>query len=365
MSHFDDRMGLFARILEEPNDDAPRLIYSDILEEEGEFPRAEFIRLQIQAARLPKEAPETREISERIFALQLEHSVQWIDELPKIPGIHWEIFERGFISTARIDKPESLFAHADAIMRAAPISRLRLHRFYPQEMQQLADLPLLNQIIELDLENGCRAGNVGISALMESGRLTSLETLKIPNNNIGPSALTSIARSPHSGQLKWLDVSNNDVYDDGMLALLNMGRFTKLERLMAGSCRLTGRAIQELANTQWEPAFRLLGLSNNHLGVIGLNPLAVPNRFQQLRGLLADGCNLNDITMAPFLRSVDMPNMEWLYLRRNNLTDLSAEIFAEIDRFPKLRQLNLGDNRITRIYLRRMQERYGQIVIVD
>ena len=42
-----------ADIIAHPDDDAPRLIYADWLEENGQPERGEFIRLQIKLATLP------------------------------------------------------------------------------------------------------------------------------------------------------------------------------------------------------------------------------------------------------------------------------------------------------------------------
>ena len=46
---------LFRAILDEPEDDAPRLVYADWLEEHGDGARAEFIRVQCELAVLPPE----------------------------------------------------------------------------------------------------------------------------------------------------------------------------------------------------------------------------------------------------------------------------------------------------------------------
>src|SRR5262245_13175122 len=44
---------LLQAVCDNPTDDAPRLVYADWLEENGDSERAEFIRLQIELARLP------------------------------------------------------------------------------------------------------------------------------------------------------------------------------------------------------------------------------------------------------------------------------------------------------------------------
>jgi uncharacterized protein (TIGR02996 family) len=45
---------LLAAIWARPLEDAPRLIYADWLDERGDAPRAEFVRVQVEAARLSK-----------------------------------------------------------------------------------------------------------------------------------------------------------------------------------------------------------------------------------------------------------------------------------------------------------------------
>ncbi|HUR53454.1 MAG TPA: TIGR02996 domain-containing protein, partial [Gemmataceae bacterium] len=49
-----DGDALLAAILAEPDEDTPRLMYADWLEEEGRRERAEFIRTQIALARTPE-----------------------------------------------------------------------------------------------------------------------------------------------------------------------------------------------------------------------------------------------------------------------------------------------------------------------
>ena len=48
-----EREALWAAVCENPDDDAPRLVFADWLEEHGRTPWATFIRAQVQAARLP------------------------------------------------------------------------------------------------------------------------------------------------------------------------------------------------------------------------------------------------------------------------------------------------------------------------
>src|SRR5436190_19415841 len=56
---------LFEAILAEPDDDAPRLVYSDWLEEHGDHERAEFIRVQCRLANLSPADPDWIDLTER------------------------------------------------------------------------------------------------------------------------------------------------------------------------------------------------------------------------------------------------------------------------------------------------------------
>ena len=54
-----DAEGFLQRIRAYPDDDVPRLIYADWLDEQGD-PRGEFIRVQVALANLPDDGPPRR-----------------------------------------------------------------------------------------------------------------------------------------------------------------------------------------------------------------------------------------------------------------------------------------------------------------
>src|SRR4051794_36091905 len=82
-----------AAILAEPDNDAPRLIYADWLDERGD-PRGEFIRVQCQLAQYPAERPLPPELAahwgglyprqEQLWQL---HGQGWWDQLPRLRGV--------------------------------------------------------------------------------------------------------------------------------------------------------------------------------------------------------------------------------------------------------------------------------------
>jgi uncharacterized protein (TIGR02996 family) len=70
------RAGLLSAVLDDPDAEAPRLVFADWLDEHGEPERAEFIRLQVEA---DKEADEQRRawLEYRAERLLLEHAKRW------------------------------------------------------------------------------------------------------------------------------------------------------------------------------------------------------------------------------------------------------------------------------------------------
>src|SRR5437763_189981 len=98
-----DRAGqLFAAIVDAPADDAPRLVYADMLHEKGD-PRGELIHVQCALARDP--GNRNARIAEN--RLLEAHGPRWRSgiaaALPEPTAVHLELeFRRGFIEHATI-----------------------------------------------------------------------------------------------------------------------------------------------------------------------------------------------------------------------------------------------------------------------
>ena len=64
-------------VREAPEDDAPRLIYADWLEEQGDSDRAEFIRVQCALARMGRSDPRWRPLWDRERDLIVANGNAW------------------------------------------------------------------------------------------------------------------------------------------------------------------------------------------------------------------------------------------------------------------------------------------------
>jgi type IV pilus assembly protein PilB len=109
-------------ILENPDDDTPRLIYADWLEERGEA-RGEFIRIQCLLAEMPADDEQRSLLERRERELLARHQDRWLGELrPLLSG--WT-FHRGFLDT--ISVPAPAYLQRSAIPHPATVRQVQVN----------------------------------------------------------------------------------------------------------------------------------------------------------------------------------------------------------------------------------------------
>jgi uncharacterized protein (TIGR02996 family) len=150
----DHAPALLAVILAHPDDDAPRLILADWLEEHGDSARAEFIRVQMELARLdvddhaiqywdgqlgdgPDYYQQAKALRRRERELLSRWCVDWIHPFDQRdisghshPNVHFfdgtaVAFHRGFIHSVTLTAADWL-AHSAAICASQPVERVTL-----------------------------------------------------------------------------------------------------------------------------------------------------------------------------------------------------------------------------------------------
>jgi len=127
-----DLRALLAAIVADPADDTARLVYADCLEEQGNIPRAQFIRLQIEAERLHPDSNTRARLEEKAQDLLNEHWIDW-----------WSDVCRAVDLAAPVPQPRGMAA------RLATGLRLRNTPGHPYEISQVAirkrNVPYWNQ----------------------------------------------------------------------------------------------------------------------------------------------------------------------------------------------------------------------------
>jgi uncharacterized protein (TIGR02996 family) len=216
-------------VIENPEDNAPRLIYADWLEENGDPARAELIRLQILEWKMTGDKWGPSPYSRRIMELFRPNRDRWVRE--ELPGWlhkeHYIGFRRGFaegVGTTAL----RLVQKAEELWRAAPVQKLIL-RGAGGRVKALAACPFLARVTELMLMNS--VGDEDMIALASSPHLGKLTELDLSNSQVGDAGARALATCPGLAGLTMLDLHISRVGDEGALALAASPYLNHLERL--------------------------------------------------------------------------------------------------------------------------------------
>src|SRR5579871_2544336 len=97
MSH---RAAFVSALANRPDDEAARLVFADWLEEQGDAPRAELIRIEMQAAHATPGSRERAELLDRAEDLLVEHERAWLGDWARRLE-DWE-FKHGLLHRVRL-----------------------------------------------------------------------------------------------------------------------------------------------------------------------------------------------------------------------------------------------------------------------
>ncbi len=210
--------GFLEAIWREPEEDAPRLIYADWLEEQGDV-RGEFIRLQCELAALPAEAADRPALEARERQLLARHAAEWLGPVWGLVE-RWR-FRRGFLDLVTMT-PRDFISHADLLFEQAPLRTVHFYRrndVLRGEVAALADCPHLTRLstIFFNTDRGLRDDSVRL--LAGSPHLAGVRILDLSYNWIRNEGASALARSPHLDRLERLSVGCNLIGREGKQAL--------------------------------------------------------------------------------------------------------------------------------------------------
>ena len=243
IDRLEDHEAFLRAIFDAPDDDTPRLVYADFLEEQGELDRATFIRLECEHRRLLALIPGDPDLAGRLVSLVPEKQAAYHRATVGRPGSirpYWHC-ERGFarppwrlvVPAADLGDPPALRARVVAetpewfgatALRGDPARPLG-----EDEVTVLLDLPFTQQVTDWDLGGHVQelpaepatedAGTFGLIDLIERPVVTlkgvealaahrgarRIRSLDLTHNQLGNDAVRALARSPHLIRLERLD----------------------------------------------------------------------------------------------------------------------------------------------------------------
>jgi len=324
-----------------PDDDAPRLIFADWLDEQGD-PRGEFIRVQCALARQPgfdqpgqpfgidlssllgipagllghadvfrRQAadavndPRGQALEAQSHRLLEQHLDAWLWPW-RMTQAGWS-FHRGLLRITA--EAEDFLRVAGAAPEAVDwLDQLTLANVTRPAVQCLAGCPHLPRAVRLEMQ--CRSvGPEGASLLAASPHMARLTRLYARRNQIGDAGAAALAASPGLPRITWLDLSCNEIGPAGAAALAELPHLPLLTSLILNDNELGAVGAAALAGSPLLARLAELGLSANDVGDAGAAALAA-SPF--VAGLAQLGLGSNSISEAGAAALADSPRLAGL-----------------------------------------------------
>jgi uncharacterized protein (TIGR02996 family) len=335
-------------ILDSPDDDAPRLVFADWLEEQGN-PRGEFIRLQCQRAKLTKYDPEWPGLLARESALLKQFEKDW--SKPVLRYVEEAQYRRGFIEHVRASASK-LLKSGGRLFQAAPIRSIRLT--HADRLADLAQCGWLSRVRDLDLSDAF-LGSTSLHVLLESPHCRSLHALCLSRCGLH-SAAGKVLAGASFDRLNFLDLSWSDLDAGALHTLAHATSLQHLREFRLHGDRITAEGAVALAD---KPVFRLssLSLGTNRLGNDGVAAIAACAQFADLRRLDLDSNEIGNLGVEAIVQSPHMRNLERLALYDNNITARGVQLLSESPLLANLTHLNLKTNEIDKPTLQTIPQR--------
>jgi uncharacterized protein (TIGR02996 family) len=319
------------------DDDTPRLVFADWLQENGDEPRAEFIRVQCAGSG-------DSDAARRAEELLAEHRKRWLRGLPKWCAELPErcAFRRGFVAALTVlgkhwtgsafDKPRD--AGGRAIRRVTALEELRAEQVWNTVVESRA----LAGIRALTLPS---AGSGLIESLAKSPALPSLTSLAIlakRSDGVSQQSFRALFATEKLSRLRRLHIQSVPV-GLGIVAGLLAFWFADIEELRLRNVNLTDSGAQGLAHGQ-TANLRLLDLANNPLGDDGLQRLLSPSsRLRKLEELVLADCDLTPASARTLADWEGLRTVRRLDLRGNRLRRADAEAVRASRHAPNLAEV--------------------------
>jgi uncharacterized protein (TIGR02996 family) len=355
--------GLIRGILAEPCDDAPRLVYADWLEDQGD-PLAEIVRVQteLRGVALPRarRADLQRRERELLDGLGFDRPAIPADDFH---STYWRLADGWDYSVS--DGLATLFLHHIPPARdgVAVPPREWVERFgwfflrvgtydswedryeiEDDDMRALLSSPLMAHCIGLDLHSVQRWYKA-IEILARSPTAERLLRLDLGDAHLSPKDLTALASSPHLAGLLDLDISTNSLDDEAVRALATSSAMPALRRLQMSNVNGSSASIADLA-FEWPtrfPELRSLNVSNNGLDWEGARELfegSGPTRLVELN--VSNSPSLADKEVLPMISSARLAGLRRLVVSGTRIGTATVEALCETDRFFRCGELNLS-----------------------
>jgi len=404
-------------VLASPDDDLPRLVFADYIEENGDPERAAFIRAQIELAKTPEYEPfavlcKTRkrewvsgEPWHRDVYDLLANSTAYFPRPSHRRGFGWcvglanprwvELIAFALrkqpiaslhVRTGTLDDWRS-FAAADWLPRivamtldgiSSPNEPLRCLRESPHTtgitslrlettnfpsipiiLEDLFATPLGKQLTSLSMRHGYGSADETMEAIAQNGPV-SLTEFDLFHMGFGPTAARTFADTGLAKQTEVLRLNGNALTSNGLSILAKA--VERLRVLDLTKTTLSAVAAGVLANAPVFVALRKLVLDGNPLGTDGIKEISRSQHLTGLRSLGLANTQCDNAAVRYLTRGGVWPNLVEVDLRNNPISDTGAKHLLSAPPAPELTSLMLPTRNLTDDMKGELVARFGEVV---
>jgi uncharacterized protein (TIGR02996 family) len=349
-----DGDALLAAIVADPDDDLPRLAYADWLQENGDSARAEFIRTQIESARLPAGENRHRDLETRGGNLFAKHKKAWLKEFTQA-GLMFCKFRRGFVERAVLNDEKKFLKHAAELLQRTPLVELAYDfDFDPREedeaiaerIDEFLASPFAGRVTNLEV--GDEDGGPLLFDLLACQALDGITTIHCEVGELpGAEVAEAIAKAKHLKRLRNLTLHADEVGDDGLTAIVRAAHLKNLERLDLGETEygtsrgITEEGVAELAASRQLKNLRWLDLCGNWIESEGAVLLSRAKSLAALESLFLVGCNVEERGLLALAESKKLTDLRELVVEMQTMTVKTARALAASPLAGRARRLSL------------------------
>jgi len=285
-----ERAALIEAILKKPSDDTLRLQFADWLDANKQPERAEFIRVQCEAAKLPGDNAEKSKPAKRAAALLAQHEKDWRAAL----GVSSDNgqYVRGFLKNVRVQvadfvpKAVPMLAQEPMLITLVLFWALRGDAPVPVRwVDKLAANPALRAVTAMSSHQGKWGAN-RFARFIGSPYLRNLRSLEIIDDVIGLPGVKNLVAASENFRLELLNLKGS-LQDKSLLRTENLELKSLIETVtllataprlgwlkeLALPCNGLGEnCIKVLAASRTLPERLKLDVSDNPYDAAAFNP---------------------------------------------------------------------------------------------
>jgi uncharacterized protein (TIGR02996 family) len=318
-----DERDFLQAILADPDDDSPRLIFADWLEEHGDPERAEFIRTQIELDSIPY-----LDVRQFCARLRLESIIEknierWNSDLPEwarkvCETARHQSYRRGMPSVIHCEARDWL-NQGNELIDKYPIDQVKFGWYGLQSiLDKWLESPLTRRVKRFDL-SGQYLTDDDLKVIAASPALSQVEVLELAQNSFGDAGAIALAESLYLGNLQELDLYVTGVGPSGFRAITHSTRMPSLRRL------IIGQNYSKVGDTE------MADLMDS------------PHQYEQL---VLSGTTITDQGVEHLCKSPCVARIKHLDLGGNAITGRAATAIAKTAAFSQLATLVLGNTQI-------------------